>query len=99
MVDTEELANLVRAIRGDLGRIGNNVNQIAYGLNVLQKQRAFPTDYVRELLSTCERRLSGCEEYLAQLNERMLVVIGLLASLDSEYVPLLNGGADRSEMC
>lgn len=97
VIDAKELANLVRAIRGDLGRIGKNVNQIAYGLNVLQKQRAFPTDYVRELFTACERRLADCDDHLAQLSEQILVVIELLVSLDSEHVPFVNGGADIRE--
>lgn len=97
VVNTKEFKDQISAIRGDLGRIGNNVNQIAYGLNVLQKQRAFPTDYVRELFTACERRLADCDDHLAQLSEQILVVIELLVSLDSEHVPFVNGGADIRE--
>lgn len=56
VVDTEAAAEELRAIRAELARVGNNVNQIALGINILAKKNWLSENDARSIFEVWARR-------------------------------------------
>lgn len=91
-VDAKACLKELRALRNELSRIGNNVNQIAYGINLMAKKQWLSEREARPLFTRWADDTARAEASLQEANGAILSCMAALSGAESEFVRLGGGG-------
>lgn len=83
----------LRGIRTDLARIGNNVNQIAYGINLMNKKGWLSAQDAGSIFSRWAESTERAEEDLERIEGAVGTCVSALTAACVDYVRV--GGAGR----
>ncbi len=87
VLEVGPLKNEVRALRTELSRIGNNVNQVAHAMNILKNKQWVSTVEARAIIGHYDEVLGAIKEKIATADEHASELTAILNALPCDVMP------------
>lgn len=95
VVDTDAVRRELRAIRTELARIGNNVNQIAYGINLMNKKSWLSAREAGSLFGAWRESTAKAQAEIEAVEDAVEAALAGLSAAERGHIVLGGGGGCR----